>query len=169
MGWKRSDFMKYRRLGLDELQQLEQDFINFLAANSVTSDDWEKLKQESPEKVEQLLDIFSDMVFDKTLEKVQYLEQKAARELRTFHCLPEHMIMLGLRIQGQTQLDFRQQQSPQEMMQQLQASRAQLQLFRGEKAYRQDRKLEIFHLMEQGALISKDGQLFKTLEQLKKA
>lgn len=161
--------MKYRRLTLDELKSLERDFINFLAANSVTGEDWEKLKNEEQDKAERLIEIFSDMVFDKTLEKIEYLEQKSAKEIRTYHCQADRLIMIGLLIEGESTLDFRQNLPPQQMIQQLTLSGAQLKLFRGEKAYDKDRQQVLFQLMEQGALIAKDGHLYKVLNQLQKA
>ena len=158
--------MKYRRLRFDELQGLEKDFINFLAANSVTSDDWEKLKNESPDKAEQMIEIFSDMIFEQTLKKVDYLEQKSAREIRTYHCGSEKINMIGILVEGETTLDFRQNLDPQQMMAQLSLSGASLKLFKGEKIYKKDRNQELFDLMEIGALISRDGHLYKTLSQL---
>lgn len=158
--------MKYRRLRFDELQGLEKDFVNFLAANSVTSNDWESMKNESPDKAEKMIEIFSDMIFEQTLKKVDYLEQKSAREIRTYHCGQEKLSMIGIVIEGQSSLDFRQNLDPQQMMTQLSLSGAQLKLFKGEKTYKKERNIELFDLMEQGALISRDGHLFKTLSQL---
>lgn len=158
--------MKYRRLRLDELQSLEKEFINFLAANSITGPDWEKLKNESQDKAERMIEIFSDMIFEQTLEKVNYLEQKSAREIRTYHCGAEKINMIGILVEGETSLDFRQNLDPQQMMAQLGQSGAQLKLFKGEKVYKMDRNQELFSLMEQGALISKDGHLYLTLSQL---
>ncbi|MEZ5038248.1 MAG: DUF6495 family protein [Saprospiraceae bacterium] len=159
--------MKYRSLSLEELESLKTDFIKFLAANTITSDDWEKLKRDQAEKAEQLIAIFSDMVFDQTLEKVTYLEHKTPRSIRTYHCLPDKISLMGLLVEGETALNFTQNLSPEQMINLVQLSGAELKLFSGEKAYKTDRKLEIFELMEQGALISKDGHLFHTLHQLK--
>ena len=53
------------------------------------------------------------------------------------------------------------------MLQQIQLSGAQLKLYTAEKPYSRGRDMEIFEMMENGALISKDGSLFKTLEGLK--
>lgn len=159
--------MKYRRLTLDELQGLEGEFIQFLAANTITSTDWEKLKNESQDKAERLIEIFSDMVFEKTLEQINYLEQKSAKEIRTFHCGPEKIKMIGILVEGKTSLDFRQNLDPQQMMAQLSLSGAELKLFQGEKNYKTSRNEELFQLMQQGALISKDGHLYHTLLQLR--
>ncbi|NRA49043.1 MAG: hypothetical protein HRU12_07900 [Phaeodactylibacter sp.] len=159
--------MKYRRLRNDELQELEKEFINFLAANQVTADDWEKIKTAEPEKADGLIEIFSDMVFDRVLEDVEYLEHKTPHDLRAFRFGEEQAEMNGLKVEGNTALDLTQQQNPQQMLQQLQLTGAKLKLYTAEKKYTTSKRMEIFHLMENGALISRDGALFKSLESLK--
>lgn len=158
--------MKYRRLGKEELLELEQEFVRFLASHSITAEDWEKMKKESQEKAEGMIDIFSDIVFEQTLKKITYLELKTPRDYRTFHCLSEKIFMVGILIEGPSNLDFTQNLPPQEMMAQLQMSNAKLKLYKGEKTYNKEREVELFELMQKGALISKDGAMFKTLSQL---
>lgn len=158
--------MKYRRLRADELEEMEREFITFLASNSITSDDWEKLKKEDSEKTEQLIQLFSDIVFDKVLDKVEYLEYKAPKDLKTFHFGPDKAIMLGVRVDGESRIDFTKNESPEQMSGQMLLSDARLKLYRAEKQYQQDRKKEIFDLMEAGALISRDGGMYKTLQDL---
>jgi len=65
--------IKYRRLTAEEFNLFEKDFIRFLAANSIQAADWQNLKSNSPEKVDELLDIFSDMVLEKVYNKAEYL------------------------------------------------------------------------------------------------
>ena len=158
--------MKYRRLTKEELQELEREFVRFLASNSITAPEWEKLKIEEPEKADGLIDIFSDIVFEQTLKKVRYLELKMPKDLRTFYCLEHKIHMIGILIDGDSTLDFTQNLSPEQMTAQLQLSGAQLKLYQGEKTYQKDREQELFELMQMGALISKDGGMYKTLMQL---
>lgn len=159
--------MKYRRLTSAELQDLETEFVQFLVANTVTSEEWVQLKENEPEKAEQLIELFSDVVFEKVISGVEYLEVKSPRDLKTFHCQDDKIVLLGLRINGETQLDFTQNPDPQQMMQQLQLSGAKLQLYSAEKGYQPNRNEELFRMMQAGALISKDGFLYKTLEGMK--
>lgn len=159
--------MKYRRLKPEELAELETEFIHFLAANGIPGPDWEKMKQKEPEKAESFLDIFSDVIFEKTLGNIQYLEFKLPKDIKTFQCLPDKIVLNGLKIEGDTDIDFTRSQDPQEMSQLLANSAAKLQLYTAQKAYHPDRNQELFRMMENGALISKDGALFKTLEGLK--
>ena len=158
--------MKYRRLTNEELQGLQSEFVTFLSSNHVTAQDWEKIKVNSPEKVDSLIGLFSDLVFDKILKQVNYLELKFPKDMRIFQFHEDKLEMVGLQIEGETSLDFTQNADPTQMMQLLQASGAKLKLYAGERAYKKDRKLEAFELMQQGALISKDGGLFKTLRSL---
>lgn len=159
--------MKYRRLRQDELESLEKEFVRFLASNQVTADEWQKLKAEEPDKAEKLIGIFSDIVFEKVIGDVQYLEYKTPKDVKTFHFLEDRIVMNGLLVEGNTSFDFTQQQSPQQMLQQIQLAGARLKLYTAEKAYSRSRDMEIFEMMENGALISRDGSLFRTLEGLK--
>ncbi|MCB9266574.1 MAG: hypothetical protein H6558_16235 [Lewinellaceae bacterium] len=159
--------MKYRRLHQDELENLEKEFVQFLASNQVTANEWEKLKAEEAEKAEQLIDIFSDIVFEKVIDDIEYLEYKTPKDIKAFHFEENRIVMNGLLVDGQTGFDFTLEQSPQQMLQQIQLTGARLKLYTAEKAYSRGRNMEIFEMMENGALISRDGSLFKTLEGLK--
>jgi hypothetical protein len=160
--------MEYRRLQPDELQELEAEFIRFLAANTITGDDWTQLKAEDPAKAEGLIDIFSGIVFEKIVKGVEYLEFKTPLDIKTFHCLPEKIMLNGLQIKGASDLDFTKEDvTPDRMGQLLRDSGAGLQLYTAEKAYQPSREQEIFRMLETGARISRDGLLFKTLEGLK--
>lgn len=159
--------MTYRRLTKTELSELEPEFIRFLAANSITASDWRKMKEKSPIKADEYLVLFSDIVFEKILQGVEYLEHRSSKDLKTFHCLSDKILLLGLRIEGQTQLDFTQNLSPSEMLRQMQRSNAKLQMYGAEKKYAKKRELELFDMMENGALIAKDGGMHEVLKQLK--
>ena len=158
--------MKYRRLRHDELHELEPEFIRFLASNTVTADEWEKVKTNQPEQAEKLIELFSDIVFQKTLENIKYLQRRSRTELQTFFCESDKIHLRGLRIEGQSAIDFTKNQSPQEMIQQLQSSAAELQIYRAEKAYAKSREQELFDMMENGCLISK-GEMYQLLDALK--
>lgn len=158
--------MKYRRLTSEELEQLEQDFIKFLASNSITGEDWVAMKKDKPDKSNELIDIFSDLIFERTLKKVEHLEFKTPNDIKLFHCMEDKIVMIGLFIEGQSNIDFTQPTAPEEMLEQLRNSNAQLKLYQAEKQFSGQREMELFEMMENGCLISK-GELFFTLEQLR--
>ncbi|MGB1216585.1 MAG: DUF6495 family protein [Saprospiraceae bacterium] len=158
--------MKYRRLTLTELQELEKEFTRFLASHSVTANEWVKIKENSPEKMENLLGIFSDIVFDKILGNVEYLEHKRAKDFRVYQFKDDKAVMFGLFIQGESDIDFRKEDDTQSMMTKIQTTGASVKLFAGEKKYKFTKEMEIFKVMEEGALISKDASMFNTLQSL---
>ncbi len=81
--------MKFRRFNKEELLDLEKEFARFLASQAIPADEWEKIKAEKPQQANDLIDIFSDMVFEQILDKVEYLELKTPKDLKTIHCQPE--------------------------------------------------------------------------------
>ena len=72
--------MKYARLTKEQFEELHQEFINFLATQSITAEEWGDIKTNKPEVAEQELDVFSDLIWEGVLSKVQYLE----------HISPQH-------------------------------------------------------------------------------
>ncbi len=159
--------MKYRALNQEELEELEKEFVRFLAAQQITASDWERLKENELQKVNELIGLFSDIVFDKILGDVEYLEWKMPQDLRTFQFHEEKIEMIGVRVVGRTQLDFTKNNNSEQMLQQMQLSGADLQLYAAERPYRKEKKLETFDLLEKGALISKQGDMFKLLKSLR--
>jgi len=160
--------MKYRRLTNDELAELETEFVRFLVSNTVTGDDWEKIKKDNPKKAEGLIEIFSDIVFDKTISKIEYLELKTPKDLKIFHCKKEEIDLVGLKIDGESNLDFTEETLPaEEMMAKFQMSDAKLKMYSASKKYKGNREQEIFQMMQWGSLIS-DGKLFNALKYLQK-
>lgn len=160
--------MKYRRLMMEELQELEAEFVRFLASNTVTADEWETLKVASPDKAERLIELFSDIVFEKVIEKVEYLEHRSPSDLRLFQCLPDKIRLIGIRATGIEGLDFSAHPTAEAMIQQVQQAPAgSLKLYSAEKAYTNGaRAQELFKMMEEGCLIA-DGRLFQTIEALR--
>ena len=51
----------------EQFEALNQEFINFLATQSITADEWKEIKEQKPEVAEEELDIFSDLVWEGVL------------------------------------------------------------------------------------------------------
>ena len=62
--------MKYTRLSKEQLESLHEEFALFLATQSIDKIQWVKIKTENPTLTDELLDLFSDMVWDQSLEKI---------------------------------------------------------------------------------------------------
>lgn len=158
--------MKYRLLDKEELTEMETEFIRFLATRSIPGPDWEKMKTSDPKRVNAYLEEFSDLVFEKILLGVEFLEMKLPDDLKVFRCGKDKIELIGLSVEGAKDIDFTTEQSPADMMANFKSSGAQLKLYQAEKPYKGNREKELFAMLEAGCLISK-GELFTTLEGLR--
>ena len=77
---------KYRRLTIDELEILKEDFVKFLASNGIDSLEWMKLKTENLEEANNHIDLFSDIVIDNALNNIQWLEFFDGKSMKCFLC-----------------------------------------------------------------------------------
>ncbi len=73
--------VKYKRLTLSELKILKKQFVKYLASNSISASDWEKMKIDDIEKVDEFIDHFSDLIYENTLSKIEYLILKQKNAL----------------------------------------------------------------------------------------
>lgn len=161
--------MKYRLLTKEELEELEPEFVTFLAANGIPADDWQRIKSEESSKSQELIAIFSDVVFDKILSNVHFLEHRQSDIIRIFRFGEKKVTMNGIRLEGKSAIDFTKNQDAGALTQLFKLSPGKLKIFTAEKNYQKDRLQEIFQLMQNGAQILKDDRLFSTIEQLKNA
>jgi hypothetical protein len=159
--------MKYRNLSIEELEEVKDDFVRFLASNQITAPDWERLKNSDPDKAATLIGLFSDMVFEQVLASATYLEYRTPYDLKTFQCLADKILMLGIMVEEGAGIDFSKNQDPAEMSALLQSSGASLKLYTAEKGYTGSREEELFRMLEHGCLISREGEMYKLLEELK--
>jgi hypothetical protein len=154
--------MKYKRLTTDELEILQEDFVRFLAAAQITGADWEKMKQNENEKANELIDVFSDMVYDKVLSKITYLEYRDTKTLNIFHFAEDKVMLRGLRVKDNSALDLT---SAELFKDWSSANNASVTIVRTEKKYEKERAEEIFDLLQTGCLIT-DDRLFKLLNSM---
>ena len=78
--------MKYTRLTKEQLEELHPEFINFLATQSIDKAEWDSIKANSPEIVEQELDVFSDLIWEGVLTRATYLEYFSKNHVFLFDC-----------------------------------------------------------------------------------
>jgi hypothetical protein len=145
--------MKYKRLYPEELQELEKEFVNFLASAQITGTDWEKMKEKELDKVNELIDVFSDFVYDKVLRKIKFLEFRDAKTLNIFNCTEEKIKLLGIRVNESSDLDLT---APDVLSKWNESNSANVTVVRTEKNYVKERELEMFELLQTGCIISND-------------
>ncbi len=149
---------KYRKLTKDELESMEKEFIDFLIINGITGEDWEKMKSADVEKAEKMTELFSDVVFEKILRDIQYIDHYSRTSVKTFKCDAEKITLIAMDtaspdadLSTPTGVERAKNDPPKD-----------LEIYRTSKAYHPSREAEIYKMLEQGCQISK-GSLFEAL------
>lgn len=149
--------MKYARLTKEQFEEMHQEFINFLTTQSITADEWQKLKTEKPEVAEQELDVFSDLIWEGVLNKVTYLEHISPKQLMLFHISEAFMELIAIKIDHES-IDITTDYGYKWLQQNLHDDS--VSLYTSTKAITDDRNKDIFVLIQQGSVITK-GELFR--------
>ena len=154
--------MKYARLTKEQFEELHNEFINFLATQSITATEWETLKNTRPQVVEEELDVFSDLVWEGVLGKVNYLENISRQQMHLFHLADKEMKLISVKILNpdidlNTSIGFTwfKKNWQSDFVEYLQAS----------KSYTEDKNLDKFKLIQEGAVITK-GELYKWFDDI---
>ncbi len=152
---------KYRNLTLDELSNLEKEFVDFLVVNGITADDWVRIKETNKEETDRIVELFSDVVFEGIMRKTRFLENRSKKALRAFQCLDDKLVLVALE-----STDERINLTDPSHLKDLSTSiSSDLSIYTQEKEYGKPREQELFEMTEYGCTIS-DGKLFKQLSML---
>jgi hypothetical protein len=154
--------MKYTRLTKEQLEELNQEFINFLATQSITANEWKEIKEHKPEVAEEELDIFSDLVWEGVLSKVDYLENIAPQHMYLFNAGETQLRLIGLKIKRE-EIDLSTKEGFAWLRENLMSD--EVELFNADKSIETDKNKKIFELIKQGSTITK-GELFKYFDDL---
>lgn len=153
--------MKYARLTKEQLAELEQEFINFLATQSITGDEWTNLKANKPELAELEIDIFSDLIWEGVLNQAKYLEHISPNDIHLFALNEDHMHLIGIKVKGEVDL------TTSEGFNWLRANLMDdsVEFVQAKKDYTEDKNLDRFTLIQQGSNITK-GELYMYMSKL---
>ncbi|MBU3822380.1 hypothetical protein KO566_09935 [Flavobacteriaceae bacterium XHP0103] len=153
--------MKYTRLTKEQLNELHKEFINFLATQSITADEWENLKKNKPELAETELDVFSDLIWEGALSAAQYLEHISSNQMHLFSLNETEMHVIGIKINNDK--DITTTEGYNWLRENLMNDA--VEFLQAKKAYGDDKNMDKFKLIQQGAVITK-GDLFKYFDKL---
>jgi cag pathogenicity island protein 24 len=154
--------MKYRRLTKEQLDEMHQEFINFLATQSITAKEWDDLKTNQPEVAEEEIDVFSDLVWEGVLQKAEYLEHISPRTMNLFSLGEKEMELISVML-GDELIDITTKDGYQWLQKNLMDD--EVKIFTAKKAYSENPNKDKFKLIETGAVITK-GQLFDYFDDL---
>ncbi|GAA4901383.1 DUF6495 family protein [Flaviramulus aquimarinus] len=147
--------MKYSRLTKEQFEELHQEFINFLATQSITHDEWTNLKANKPDLAEMELDVFSDLIWEGALNKAGYLEHISAKHMYLFQLGEDKMHAIVINIKND--VDITTKEGYNWLRENLMDEN--IEFLQADKEYTDDKNLDKFRMIEQGAVITK-GDLY---------
>ncbi|WP_298556248.1 DUF6495 family protein [uncultured Algibacter sp.] len=147
--------MKYARLTKEQFEELHQEFINFLATQSITADEWTNLKANKPDLAEMELDVFSDLIWEGALNKAEYIEHIAPQHMYLFHLDDANMHAIVVNLKND--VDITTQEGYAWLRENLMDEN--VEFLQADKDYSEDKNLDKFKMIEQGANITK-GELY---------
>ncbi|MEK6155668.1 DUF6495 family protein [Flavobacteriaceae bacterium 3-367] len=154
--------MKYARLTKQQLEELQAEFINFLATQSITAEEWNTLKKEKPQVAEEELDVFSDLIWEGVLTKVTFLENISAQHMHLFHLTEKEMKLISIKVMN-PDIDLGTEQGFTWFKNNYQSDF--VEYLTASKAYTDDKNLDKFTLIQQGAVITK-GELYQWFDNI---
>lgn len=153
--------MKYARLTKEQFEELHQEFINFLASQTITASEWEELKKNKPEVAELELDVFSDLIWEGVLNQAKYLEHISPQSIHLFALNDDKMHLIGIKVKSD--VDLSTTEGFNWLRENLMDDR--VEFVQAQKAYSEERNLDKFTLIQQGANITK-GELYNYMYKL---
>jgi len=153
--------MKYSRLTKEQFEELHQEFINFLATQSITAEEWKNLKENKPELAEMELDVFSDLIWEGVLKTTKYLEHISPQHMHLFGVNEENIHVIAVTLKND--VDMTTHEGFNWLRENLMDEN--VEFLQAKKEYSEDRSLDIFKLIQQGSVITK-GDLFKFFNKL---
>ncbi|MEE9373703.1 MAG: DUF6495 family protein [Saprospiraceae bacterium] len=141
---------KYRLLSIEELQNLEKEFISYLVINGITNDDWEKFKIQNKSKTTEITSLFSDVVFEKIMRNAKYLLKIEATAIFAFKCDDTQIQLVNIETSDES-YDFT---VPESLGSLKSNPPSDLKGYSATKEYKQVRELEIFSMIQNGCNIS---------------
>ncbi|MEM8926848.1 MAG: DUF6495 family protein [Bacteroidota bacterium] len=154
--------MRYKRLTKEQQEELYEEFINFLATQSITAEEWSHIKRHKPEVAEEELDVFSDLIWEGVLSKINYLENISASHMHLFELAEKEMKLISVKIMN-PKVDLRTKEGFGWFKKNWQSDF--VDYLTASKAYTEDKNLDKFRLIEQGAVITK-GELYQWFDEI---
>lgn len=154
--------MKYTRLTKEQFEELHQDFAKFLATQSIDAKEWEQLKKEKPHFVEEELDIFSDLVWEDVLSRIEYVENRSKNQLFLFHFDKDNIHLILIKLLNEA-INANSSEGIDYINKNVKSD--EVQIYTSKKAYSEDANMDKFKLIQQGSLVT-EGALFQHFQKL---
>ena len=155
--------MKYKRLTDNELQSLEKEFVLFLSSQSIEAKEWERLKKEEKDKAEGLIEIFSDLVWERILTANNYTEFVSEKEFRTALFGQDQAQMIIAKVVASSKINLKSKNLTKVMQNGI--KKGEVELYRATKKYAKKREEEMMGAIKEGAFVSR-GNWYKALQEI---
>ncbi|MFC6860950.1 DUF6495 family protein [Zunongwangia atlantica] len=157
--------MKYARLTREQLEEMHQEFINFLATQSITAEEWKDIKTNKPDVAEKEIDVFSDLIWEGVLNKVEYLEHFSKQQIFLFQITAATINLIAVKVENEA-IDITTHEGYNWLRTNLMDDA--VNIYTSTKAISEDRNKDIFALIKQGSNITK-GDLYNYFAEIVKS
>ena len=152
--------MKYARLTKEQLEELHLEFITFLATQSIDKQEWDDLKENKPQVALQEIDVFSDMIWERALTNVRFIDHFSNDYIFLFKCFDDVVLSYVIN-SANSKIDFLTKEGINWLSENINSDDVVIQ--KGKKDISSNRNESLFEIIKQGGLISK-GELYTKLE-----
>ncbi|WP_010252937.1 DUF6495 family protein [Myroides injenensis] len=156
--------MKYSRLTKEQLEELQPEFVNFLASQQIDKEEWDRIKTEKPEVAEEELDVFSDLIWEGVLQKANFLEHYSKNHIFLFSFDDKEIHTIVIK-SLKPDVDFLKKEGLEWLSDAVFTD--EIEVKHGGKAFGEDRNSEVFDIIKQGAILS-DGVLYNQFKDMLK-
>jgi hypothetical protein len=141
--------LKFRALTSDELSELETEFKQFLIINELYDAEWRDLATKDPQKAQEFIDMFANIVLEKVYNKQPGLLQIGKDFITVFDFQDEIWNFYHFQT---TEVELLNDCNPENFMKLLQNRWEHLTLHKGSKKSSEHKAEEVYNLICKGAL-----------------
>jgi len=152
--------MKYSLLNKQQWEELHKEFARFLAVRGIDKVSWDEMKSRNATEVRELMEGFSDLVWEEVLNRTEFLSLFQPDSINLFRCEKDGMHRIVIRTDSK-EVDFTTEEGLEWFMEHSRDNS--LQYYKGHKAYSPGRNEELYQMILHGAQLS-DGKLYKAVD-----
>jgi len=151
--------MKYTKLSKEQFEELNEEFAVFLAAQSIDAKEWTSIKENKPDLADKEMEVFSDFVWEKVLDKANYLEHFSPDSFNLFKCDQDIIERIVVKVNKEG-INLLESNDFEWLLDNSKDPR--IEYLKGKKAYNKERNDDIFDLIQKGSVVS-DGKLYEAI------
>jgi len=151
--------MKYTTLSKEQFEELNEEFAVFLAAQSIDAKEWTSIKENKPDLADKEMEVFSDFVWEKVLDKANYLEHFSPDSLNLFKCDQDTIERIVVKVNKEG-VNLLESNDFEWLLDNSKDPR--IEYLKGKKGYNKERNDDIFDLIQKGSVVS-DGKLYEAI------